>query len=477
MSSKITLIGKTHQRCLNSYKHKRRLKMSLNYKPSKYTYYFFDEDNNMFMYNFLIGKRSLCIVPQDKQTKVLSIIKSENIFEYNNMSNELLNILYIKGFIINIEENELLKLQDLYMSKVMDNRLAITILPTEQCNFRCPYCYEDHKKGTMSKETQIGLLKFIQKNISKYDSLHVGWFGGEPLIALEVVQFLSENMMKICENNNKVYSSNMTTNGYNLNLDTFKKLYKLKVFSYQITLDGLEDKHNLQRYLCDGSPTFKKIVKNLLEISNELEKVKSNANIMIRTNFSKDNIVNLNELIKFYGENFAKSKLFTFLFRSVGNYGGNTINLMQGKMIKDYNLKKVYEMAYNSKYNFNFANQMRMFEPGGLMCYASKKNTYVIGSDGNIYKCTCDFEGGLIGNVEKNGVLQLDDYKHIRWYTKSLNILMEKCSDCKVAPSCLASSCPRKLINNDLECKNVFNEENFQLLLKCENKQKPFFVI
>jgi len=68
-----------------------------------------------------------------------------------------------------------------------DDVLNLTILPTEQCNFRCFYCYESFKLGKMSKETSDSILKLVQKRASTLKILTIGWFGGEPLMAKDIV--------------------------------------------------------------------------------------------------------------------------------------------------------------------------------------------------------------------------------------------------------------------------------------------------
>ena len=36
-------------------------------------------------------------------------------------------------------------------------RLQLILMPTEQCNFRCTYCYESFSNGRMSQEVQDGV--------------------------------------------------------------------------------------------------------------------------------------------------------------------------------------------------------------------------------------------------------------------------------------------------------------------------------
>lgn len=62
----------------------------------------------------------------------------------------------------------------------------------------------------MTKEIQNSIIKYVQKNILNYVGLSVVWFGGEPLLALDVVEYLSENFIKICKAGKRTYVSGMT---------------------------------------------------------------------------------------------------------------------------------------------------------------------------------------------------------------------------------------------------------------------------
>ncbi len=106
-------------------------------------------------------------------------------------------------------------------------------MPTEDCNFRCSYCYEDHRNGVMNIDTAASIVKYVAKNISKYTEVHVVWFGGEPLMSkntMEIIIYISDELIKICSCARKRYSADMITNGYNLTYSVFEQLLNRKIF-------------------------------------------------------------------------------------------------------------------------------------------------------------------------------------------------------------------------------------------------------
>ena len=60
----------------------------------------------------------------------------------------------------------------------------------------------------------------------------------------------------MCRAAKRKYTSSMTTNGYNLTLENFRKLYNLNVYAYQITIDGIRSTHDDLRILKNGEGTF-----------------------------------------------------------------------------------------------------------------------------------------------------------------------------------------------------------------------------
>lgn len=68
-------------------------------------------------------------------------------------------------YIIDKDEDELqqLKLNNLIGKFGGKGAFGLTIAPTLQCNFACPYCYEERQNGMMSKEVQDAIIKRVEK--------------------------------------------------------------------------------------------------------------------------------------------------------------------------------------------------------------------------------------------------------------------------------------------------------------------------
>ena len=109
--------------------------------------------------------------------------------------------------------------------------IGLTICPTMGCNFNCPYCFEDHFARKMSASVQDDVVALAGRMLDalRTKDVHVTWFGGEPLLAPDVIESLSGRLMALAEERGGRYEASIVTNGYLLTQDIADMLGRLKV--------------------------------------------------------------------------------------------------------------------------------------------------------------------------------------------------------------------------------------------------------
>lgn len=336
-----------------------------------------------------------------------------------------------------LDEREIARLRE--TDETYTAKLGMIILPTENCNFNCSYCYQEHSGGIMSLSVENSIVRFIQRNINRYTAVDIGWFGGEPLIAFPTIVRLSEKIISLCKRARRPYSATISTNGYNLNLATFKRLLECNVISYQVTLDGDKEHHNKVRQYSDGSGTFDRIIANLQDISSNVNS--SSFSFVIRTNVTIDMLPTLGEHIARLHDMFSNDKRFSFLFRPVGNWGGERIKSLENRFVNS--MDDIYKvlLSTNSKLN-HFCYYPILIN---AMCEAKRRNSYVITPTGMVKKCTLAQDKGfnMIGHLLENGTMDIDPAKLNRWIRESVDMGPE-CNECFYLPACNKGSCPLK---------------------------------
>jgi uncharacterized protein len=274
----------------------------------------------------------------------------------------------------------------------------------------------------------------VEGEIDKFSGLKVTWFGGEPTEAMDVMENLSNHLIEICKQKKKAYISGVTTNGYNLTLDLFKKLKKMRITDYQVTIDGLPEIHDKQRMLVDGGKTFDVIMNNLTEIKNNINS--STITFVLRTNISKEMLEHMDEFCTLLNKHFKDDKRFNFFWQLVGDYG-----YVKEESVRDlFGQTKDYKWLIEN-YTDWFINgyTASLYGPDGGVCYAFKRNSVVIDAKGNIRKCTCDLDEkvnwfGVMGQV-------LDKEKHEAWLNERAITSESSCYRCKKRPLCHNRQC------------------------------------
>ncbi len=289
--------------------------------------------------------------------------------------------------------------------------LQLILLPTEGCNFRCTYCYEDFKLGRMDRAVVDGIKALIRNRAADLHTLEIGWFGGEPLIAKDIVCDISEYILDITRRySGLAYKAGMTTNGYLLDCALARRLDSLGVRDYQISLDGEGEVHDRTRVHANGRGTFDRIWANLLALrDSNLE-----LSVLLRVHFSPDSYPYIHQLVASINREFGGDPRFSVLFKAVERLGGlNDASIRVFSSANKVRLKQELqgELAYRGQIDVLSSSD----EP--YICYASKPNSLVVRSDGTIGKCTVALydERNRIGRLNPDGTLQVDQGKFRTW--------------------------------------------------------------
>ncbi|PHF65992.1 MULTISPECIES: radical SAM/SPASM domain-containing protein [Priestia] len=389
------------------------------------------EDGTLVLYNSLTG--ALGGVPTENEGEILRILRKGIDGEISELGNNLVQA----GMLVKKGTNEFKRAELLRRGIDRTDYLHLIIMPSEECNFRCVYCYETFPRDMMEHDVINGIKKLIASRIDKLSTLAISWFGGEPLLQPDIIKEITDSFLPDIEKYGINYKSNATTNGFYLTPELCKELVDRGIRTFNITLDGLEKDHDLSRVLKGGGKTFSTIINNL----RELKKTDLNFKINIRNNFHPK--TDIDNFVKFLSEEFAGDSRFNVFFRPVGKWGGEndeSLDVCEGReannVMLDADLKAV-------KHDLPVVSLNEFIQPLGSVCYAAKPNSFVIGANGTLYKCTVALESDFnkIGKIKKNGELDIDYDKFALWVLGGADE-DPHCQKCFFRPSCHGAACP-----------------------------------
>lgn len=415
------------------------LKKCDKYKPSMFNLLCNDE-KKLIIYNSYVGIKSIHIIPPEKTDKVQKILTSDYVY-YDNDSDVEKLILW--GFLVPQEADENLRREALFEEICNNNHLHLLVYVTNDCNFRCKYCALDFEKKSITLNVQNGIIEFIRKNIHRYTSVSIDWFGGEPLLEVDSIVYISKKVIDICKKANKPYSGSITSNGFLLNPIVARKLIDCNIISYTITIDGIKETHDNQRVLIDGSGSFEKIVDNLLWMKNNI-KTKT-LNIIIRTNITKEIMANVSEYYSFYNDTFGNDSRFSLFVRPASDWGGDRVKNFYNSLIDENDLADAYKTIFNNTYGILFERNIGDIDVASSTCSATFKNKFTIDINGKIYKCDDADDRLCVGYLTENGKMVLDHDKVLFWqrgYRKN----RPECLKCFYSGSCFFGACPKTIL-------------------------------
>jgi uncharacterized protein len=412
-------------------------------KPSYYNFTFPFGDGKLVMYNSC--SNALALIEEEKYAKFIRLCETSEPIEDEKLERDLKAGAYLVDD--DVDELALLRL-NMLKARYNTSSLGLTIAPTSDCNFRCVYCYEKDsiKPVTMTAEVQDKLIEFVESRAKTLANLSVSWYGGEPLLALDIVESLTKRFKALCEKHEISYSHGMITNGYLLTKNNIARLKKLGLGMMQVTLDGPPEDHDARRYLKGQIPTFDKIISNLRNARNSMP-----CPVNLRINIDRSNADKVDRLINILRENELENAVYPYL----GMVENHEETYIQDICFQSSEFSSI-DLEYRKRYNTDTNGLVVSLYPRLIrnFCGADSTNGHVINADGRIYQCWSDI--GIVerctGNLIDSSDVSRNTYLGYMLYDPTTDA---ECKECKYLPICMGGCPARRMYNRENRCSFI----------------------
>ena len=371
----------------------------------------------------------------------------------------LLEQLMSGGFLVVDKASEHAEIRAVYWRAREQTPMVLTITTTMDCNLGCYYCYESRTKEAIAFTDLSKIIDSTKKNLldSGASSLHVDWYGGEPLLNIEMLEAASLALQKLCVELGVVYRSSVISNGTHWPEDVAGFVATHKIRQVQISFDGMEDNHNKRRRYRKGysEATAQSSFAAAVEVVGKLVNC---VRVDVRFNLDSKNAKDLLPFIRFSS--------------GLGWYSGPVPAVFQPARISAYSEKSNFlkasqltleEFDSHRKQARNALNGIAKIEesevpdgypfPKTSVCAALAKKSQVIGADGLIYRCGLQVgeKKRAVGVVfgESSNLIQ-PVFKDASWWEDFDPTVQPTCSKCSFLPIC-GGGCPKKHLEQDVE--------------------------
>lgn len=396
-------------------------------------------------YNFIYERNNDEFVIYNTYSKAIVVLDKNEFRQFQNMifsEKDTEKALLENGILLDESFDEVGFLNYCHnLTKYSREALHLVIATTMECNFACPYCYENRRPGRMSKEVRDSIMDFIIQNIEKgTKELDITWYGGEPLLYPELIREFAMKIRSIAEDNGCTLKMYMVTNGYLLNQNVVEMIDEIGIVKVQITLDGLREYHDARRHLRNGKGTFDKIFENL-KLFEEYS-----IRVDIRMNVDNENCKDYIGLQKKIAE--LDNPNIVVYPSPVEDINHDTVNEVSDFMSFDEFEQFANEICQEGNAG---AAATTVLDDRYCYCQAETENSFVIDEIGNCYKCW-----DQVGRIETScfNITKPNEknYSNIVKFMSWNPFMDEKCSQCVFLPICFGGCKFHRMNSNKYDC-------------------------
>lgn len=222
-------------------------------------------------------------------------------------SEEALSVLRSQGLLLGpaVHAYDVKKHRPCLEAKMRTSLSQLILEVTEQCNLRCEYCVfgagyagqRPHGKREMLLAYAQQALDYFYSHNARAALISVGFYGGEPLLAWELIQNVIQQLPRYTRGTET--NVHMTTNGTCLTAEKYRLLADNEV-ALLVSLDGPRAIHDRCRRSPSGKGSYDIVTSNLRAL-------KKYAPAYYRDNVSFSVVqtpgVNVDEIVRFFIKN------------------------------------------------------------------------------------------------------------------------------------------------------------------------------
>ena len=355
-------------------------------------------------------------------------------------------------------EDEILQLKEqgyLYTEKKEETPIksdlvkALCLHICHDCNLSCKYCFAGKgkykgKSEYMSFETASLAVDFLIKNSGNRKILEMDFFGGEPLMNLEVVKKTVEYAKEQGKKAGKIFLFTLTTNGVLLDEKTCEWLNN-EMENVVLSIDGRKNVHDGVRKTVNGKGSYEVIIENI----KRFVKLRGDKHYYVRGTFTNKNLDFGNDVLELADMGLTEISLEPVVLDETDELYISKESLPAIR--EEYRrLSKVYlERKKNGLQLFNFFHFNIDIEGG--VCLKKRISACGAGNEyfsvtpcGDIYPC---HQFASNPNYKMGNVAQGEIDENIRAIFKNSNLFTkEKCKDCFAKYHC-SGGCAANNVN------------------------------
>ena len=416
---------------------------------SRYNFLFKVEGGHL-LYNSKTGA-TVNLTGIDSELLGKTLVGARILLDEDVFDKELFDTLLSRGFLVEENRDELLEIKEQYWKARGETPVVLTLTATMDCNLGCYYCYEERSRKRLEFEDTnaiIDHLRLVYKD-NKKRSLHVDWYGGEPLLNIEYINQASVEIQKFCRDESINYHASIISNGtlWPENVEEFVQKHKIR--QVQISFDGMKQNHNKRRRYRKEFGTEEN---NSFDIILALvEKLLNIVTVDVRFNLDWNNKNDIDPFLDLIISRGWFNRRYPVIFQParLSSYTEKA-SFMRKKQLSIEEFDSIRSEVREKLEEIGKVEESEVPDgfpfPKTHVCAALATDSFVIGSDKLIYRCGLQVGEshravGSLNNSERK-------FPDSIWWGQFDPTEISSCSSCSFLPICFGG-CPKKHLEQD----------------------------
>jgi uncharacterized protein len=363
------------------------------------------------------------------------------------------------GFLVARGSDELEVIRERYWQARGGTPAVLTITTTMDCNLGCYYCYEERTAARLESRDIEPIVELARRSVadSGCRSLHVDWYGGEPLLNLAFIEAASAALQAYCGREGVSYVASIISNGSEWPSDVAHFVARNRIRQVQISFDGLQANHDKRRRYRKGyggarASSFERAVELV-------DKLVTCVRVDLRFNIDRGNSTDIIPFIHFAGDRGWFDGPFPAVFQParLASYSAASAFMRKQELSLDE-----FD-ALRARVRDELETRARIEEsevPDGFpypktsVCAALAAHSVVVGADGLTYRCGLQVGeknravGALAARTGRMDTGATASSSDAGWWAAFDPTTLPSCSRCSFLPICWGG-CPKKHLEGD----------------------------
>ena len=391
--------------------------------PSRFNVRARDERGHLVLWNTL--SNAISAFDADQAADIVPMLSR---YGFDAPRQGMVEYLVKRGFLVRSDSDEYRDFQRAFRGQhERAERLELILLASDPA-------HRHRERGltleAMRPEVRQGVRRMLAQRIAALQSLDVSWLGADQASGRDAIEELAPFVAALAEEHGVAYTARVNISADRLTPAVVDRLLAWQIPHFQVALDRIHD---------DDQDACAIIMHNLTSVARRHDRFR----VLLYIDRARNDADRIEGCLPLLEAAFGQDPRFELRFHSARRLSDQRDVPAICGVDEQPALVARLESAARA-HGLRFGMLKHVSQVGGQACHAARPHSFVIGTGGELMKCTVALdsaEHNVVGRLTEAGDMVIDADRLARW-TEPAFEHDALCQKCVVLPNCQGMSCP-----------------------------------